>query len=78
MHYLSVVIILFNTDLCKFAFSTYAFKNLFFLFLCSTFFVCSVLNSVLSLNFFNNCIVIVYIDTKLSVQVIVYIDTKGA
>ena len=43
MYYSCVAIILFNTDLCKSAYSTYSFKKLAFHFYVFNFFVCSVL-----------------------------------
>ena len=62
MRYLSVVIILFNACLCKSWFSTYSWKNYFFIFLCS-FFICSVLNLMWSSKIFCNiCVIIVYKD----------------
>ena len=42
MLYSCVVIILFNTELYKSAFSAFSLRNKLFVFLCSVFFVCSV------------------------------------
>ena len=50
MHYLYVVIIFFTRALYNPAFSTYALKSWFLVYI-SAFFVCSVLNSVLLLDF---------------------------
>ena len=60
VHYLCVVIILFNADSYKSSFSTCSFEKLNF-HLSMEHFVCSVLNSMwFSVTFYNICVIIVY------------------
>ena len=67
MPYLCVVIILFKTDLYKSKFPTYSFESLVFILLCSIFFACTVLNSVLSLQIIEKICLINVDITKCSV-----------
>ena len=62
MYYSCVIIVLFSTDLCNSALSTYSFKNLVFSFLCSLSSAGSVLNSMSSLQTYRNiCLIDFYV-----------------